>query len=282
MPDQPSASIVIPSLGGASYLSVALDSLVPQAEGAGAEVLVVSDGPDPQVEEIAARYPVELMMLPEHRGLNAARNAGIHASRSDLLVLIDADVHVPEGWLDALLEGAQSDPGVEVFGGPIRGRLEGGPRACGREPPPITTLDAGPLDSDIPLVWGANMAIRRTALERIGMFDETWSTRGSEDEWELRYTQAGGRIRYLAGAGLDHRRTAADSRLGVLARAAYGQGREARRSDERLGKPRPIHSELRILAGCAWHTVRRRCAFGIVMGARSAGSLREALASRRS
>jgi hypothetical protein len=68
----------------------------------------------------------------------------------------------------------------------------------------------------------------------------------------------------------------------VLARAAYGQGREARRSDQRLGKPRPIRSELRILAGCAWHTVRRRCAFGIVMGARSVGSLREALIPKRS
>ena len=282
MAGQPSASIVIPILGGASYLSVALDSVVPQAEAADAEVLVVSDGPDPQVKEIAAGYPVELVTLPEHRGLNAARNAGIHASRSDLLVLIDADVSVPNGWLNALLAGVQSDREVEVFGGPIRGRLEAGPRACGREPPPITTLDTGSLDRDIALVWGANMAIRRTALDRIGMFDETWSTRGSEDEWELRYTQGGGRIRYLARAGLEHRRSAADSRLGMLIRAAYGQGREARRSDERLGKPRPIRSELRILAGCAWHTVRRRCAFGIVMGARSAGSLREALASRRS
>jgi hypothetical protein len=45
----------------------------------------------------------------------------------------------------------------------------------------------------------------------------------------------------------------------------------------RIGKPRSAGAEVRILAGCAWHTVRRRCAFGIVMGARAAGSLREAL-----
>ena len=67
-----------------------------------------------------------------------------------------------------------------------------------------------------------------------------------------------------------------------MIRAAFGQGREARRHDVRTGSTRPIRTELRILAGCAWHTVRRRCAYGIVMGARTAGSLREALAERRS
>lgn len=259
-----------------------LESVVPQAQAAGAEVIVISDGPDPEVSQIAARHPVSLLTLPEQRGLNAARNAGIRAAGGDLFVLIDQDVEAPTGWLDALLEGARVNPDVEVFGGPIRGRLEGGPRSCGREPPPITTLDAGATDRDIPLVWGANMAIRRSAVERIGRFDEGLAGRGNEDEWELRYTGDGGRIRYLAAAGLDHRRAPADSRLGVLARAAYGQGRESRRSDERLGKPRPVRAELRILGGCAWHTVRRRCAFGIVMGARSAGQLREALRPRRS
>ncbi len=34
-----------------------------------------------------------------------------------------------------------------------------------------------------------------------------------------------------------------------------------------------------MLAGCAWHTVRRRCPYGIVMGARAAGTLRGLRAS---
>jgi methyl coenzyme M reductase subunit D len=67
----------------------------------------------------------------------------------------------------------------------------------------------------------------------------------------------------------------------VLARAAYGQGREIRHHDRRSGKVRSVPAELRTLAGCVWHTVRRRCAYGIVMGARTAGTLREALAERR-
>ena len=77
-------------------------------------------------------------------------------------MLIDDDVAAPPGWLEALLAGVAADPDREVFGGPIRARLEGGgPRACGREPAPITTLDLGPADRDVELVWSANMAIRR-------------------------------------------------------------------------------------------------------------------------
>jgi glycosyltransferase involved in cell wall biosynthesis len=273
---------VIPTLSAPGYLDVTLASVVPQAEAAAAEVIVVSDGPDPATAAIAERHRAQLISLDEHRGLNAARNAGIDAARSDLLVFIDQDVDAPAGWLDALIAGVRATPEREVFGGPIRARLEGGgPRACGREAAPITTLDHGPEDRDIPLAWGANMAIRRSAFERAGRFDEDLHGRGNEDDWELRYTARGGRIRYLADAGLDHRRTAADARLSVLARAAYGQGRESRRHDARIGTARRLRTELRTLVGCAWHVVRRRCAYGIVMGARTAGSIREALAERR-
>jgi GT2 family glycosyltransferase len=279
--ERPTASILIPTLPGTPYLDVALASVAPQAVACDAEVIVVCDGPDEATAALVRSHGARVVTLERRRGLNAARNAGIEVARSELIVLIDNDIEAPEGWLAALLEGARANPGHGVFGGPIRARLEGGPRGCGRERAPITTLDEGPQDRDVPLVWGANMAIRRSALERIGPFAEALSGRGDEEQWELRYRAAGGRIRYLARAGLDHRRTAEDARLGALTRQAYRHGREARRHDVRAGKPRPITAELRTLAGCAWHTVRRRCAYGIVMGARTAGSLREALAERR-
>ncbi len=281
MAERPTASILIPTLPATAYLDVALASVAPQAVACDAELIVVCDGPDDATAQLARSYGARVVTLERRRGLNAARNAGIEAARGDLIVLIDHDVDAPPGWLAALLEGVRANPEHELFGGPIRARLEGGPRGCGRERAPITTLDEGPEDRDVAFVWGANMAIRRSALERLGPFDESLSGRGDEEEWELRYRAAGGRIRYLARAGLDHRRTAEDARLGVLTRQAYRHGREARRHDVRAGKPRPIATELRTLAGCAWHTVRRRCAYGIVMGARTAGSLREALAERR-
>jgi GT2 family glycosyltransferase len=278
---QPIASIVIPAYGSPDYLDVTVASIAPQAQTAGAEVIVVSDGPEAGNAAVAERHHVRLVTLPEHAGLNIARNAGIDAAAADLIVFVDQDVDAPIGWLDAVIAGAQAHPEVQVFGGPIRARLEAGRPACGRHSLPITTLDAGPTDRDVPLVWGANMTIRRSAFQRIGRFDAALSGRGDEEEWLLRYTASGGRIRYVAAAAIDHRRTAADSRVSALARVAYRQGREVRHHDRRSGKARPVRAELRTLAGCAWHTVRRRCAYGIVMGARTAGTLREALAERR-
>jgi len=281
MAEKPSASIVIPSLGRPDYLDVTLASVMPQASRAGAEVIVVSDGPDQRTARVAQSKGASFVSLPQERGVNAARNEGVRCAQGDLIVFIDDDVEAPADWLEEVLRGTRSAPDTEVFGGPIRPRLEQGPRSCGREPGPISSLDAGAHDRDIPFVWGTNMAVRRSAFERLGLFDDDLSGRGDEEEWELRYTASGGRIRYLAGAGLDHRRAPGDARLLALTRQAYRHGRESRRHDMRSGKSRPIPAEMRILAGCAWHTVRRRCAYGIVMGAKAAGSLREALAHRR-
>ena len=276
MPSAPTASIAIPTRGRADYLEVTLASVVPQAGRSGAEVLVVSDGPDAATAAVAARHGARLVSLPAPAGLNAARNAAIDAAGGDLIVYIDDDIAAPAGWLDALLDGAREAPDHDVFGGPIRALLEGGgPRACGRESAPISTLDLGPDDRDVAHVWGANMAIRRRAFERVGRFDERLTGRGDEEDWERRYLAGGGRIRYLAQAGIEHRRTAADASVAKLARAAYALGRTARRNDVRKGTAPGLAHELRTLAGCCWHAVRRRCAIGIVMAAHTVGRLRE-------
>jgi GT2 family glycosyltransferase len=125
------------------------------------------------------------------------------------------------------------------------------------------------------------MAIRRRALERVGGFDEAMRGRGDEEEWERRYKEAGGRIRYVAAAGLDHRRSAADSTLRRLSRAAYGHGRAGRRYDVRKGEAPSLAAEARTLLGCVWHIFRRRCANGIVLTAQAAGRLRESVAGSR-
>jgi len=278
--DQTTASIVIPTRDRPDYLAVTLRSVMPQAQTLGAEVLVVDNGADPASAAVVSRFGARLVAMPRS-GLNAARNAGVAAATGDPVIFLDDDVDAPAGWLSALLAGVERAPDRDVFGGPIHARLEGGgPRACGREPPPITTLDLGSEDRDVAHVWGANMAIRRRALATVGPFDEAISGRGDEEEWQRRYASTGGRIRYIAAAGLEHRRTSEDSKLRRLAAAAYALGRTARRNDVRKGAPPTLNHELRTLAGCGWHTVRRRCAIGVVMAAHAAGRLREALAPR--
>jgi glycosyltransferase involved in cell wall biosynthesis len=278
--DPPVVSVVVPTRGRAAYLEVTLDSLLAQRTEAAHEIVVVDDGArDATAAVVAARPGLRYVSHGEGRGLNAARNTGLHESRAALIAYVDDDVLVPPGWLDALVDGARRHPGAEAFGGPIRARFEGRtPRGCGREEPPITTLDLGVEDCEAAMAWGANFAVRRDAVERIGEFDERIvRPHGDEEEWLERLRAAGGTIVYLAGAGLDHRRTAEDARLGPLARAAYARGRAARASDRRRSRAPSLRGELRVLGGCVWHTARRGCPQGVIMGAHSAGRVVEAL-----
>ena len=276
--DAPAVSVVIPTRNRADYLAVALASLVRQELDRPYEVLVVDDGSTDRTGEVVRDAGVRCVRADPPRGLNAARNTGVRMSAAPLIAFLDDDVEVFPGWLRALVDGAQRHPEADAFGGPIRARLEGRtPSACGREDPPITSLDLGPEDSKASMVWGANMAIRRSAYQRMGPFDEAVAGHGDEEDWLRALSAAGGRIVYLAGAGVDHRRAPADSGLVPLARAAYHRGRAARVTDQRRGTAPRLLRELRVLAGCAWHIVRYGCPQGAIMGAHSAGRITEAV-----
>jgi glycosyltransferase involved in cell wall biosynthesis len=280
--DAPAVTVVVPTRGRAAYLEVTLDSLLRQRTRTPHEILVVDDGATDATRDVATRAGVRCLSHDRPRSLNAARNTGIRESRSPLVAFVDDDVEAPPGWLDALVAGAERHAQAEAFGGPIRARFEGpAPRGCGREDPPITTLDLGSADTEAETVWGANLAVRRSAVDRIGYFDERIvRPHGDEEEWLERLRAAGGRIVYLAEAGLDHRRAGPDARLAPLARAAYARGRGARASDARRGRAPGLWQELRVLVGCGWHTVRRACPQGVIMGAHSAGRVVEALRAR--
>ncbi|MDX6691950.1 MAG: hypothetical protein QOG15_3407 [Solirubrobacteraceae bacterium] len=278
------ASIIVPTRQRAGYLDVALASIGPQAAAAGAEVLVVDDGPDAATRAVAERHGARYVSHAVARGLNAARNTGIDAADGDLLVFVDDDVAVRAGWLEALLAAHRSaEPDVGVLTGPIHARFEDHPlRSCGREDPPITTQDHGDRDRDVESAWGANMSLRRSALERAGRFDERQAGAGDEQEWQERLRATGARIRYVAGAALDHRRAGDDARVRSLAAAAYHRGQSSRRYAEQRGSAPSLLREVRVLAGCALHGPRFRCPNGVVLTAHELGRLRAALGATRS
>jgi GT2 family glycosyltransferase len=278
---EPSASIVVPTRERQSYLEVALASMRAEASELGAEVVVVDDaGPDEATRVLTERLGARYESDPSAKGLNAARNTGVQRSSGALVVFVDDDIRAREGWLAALLRAAREHPLQEVFAGRISASLEGpAPRSCGRELPPITTLELGAQDHPTRFAWGSNMAIRRAALERVGPFDVSLGGGGDEQEWQERASRDGGpeSALYVAGAWVEHRRAGNDARLGSLARAAHSRGAGARRFDEWRGEaPRPA-AELRTLLGCLGHVIRRNCPAGLTMVAHSAGRLNQAL-----
>jgi glycosyltransferase involved in cell wall biosynthesis len=274
--------VVVPTSNRAAYLEVTLASLAAQDLDDGAyEVIVVDDGSRDRTPAVIDAARVRTIRRDEPRGPNAARNTGVRVAGADLVAMVDDDVWAPPGWLRAMLSGAERHAHAGALGGPIHARLEGpAPRSCGRELPPITSLDLGLDDRPAELVWSANMAIRRGAFETVGPFDERFTTGGDEEEWLRRLKVMGGQVMYVADAWLDHRRAGDDARLRSLMRSAYRRGRNMRAYDCMRGVDPRLGRELRVLAGCGWHTVRRACPQGLVMGAHSAGRLAEAVRPR--
>ncbi len=276
------AAVILPTAGRPAYLDVALASIVPQARALGADVLVVDDGPSAETRAIAERHGARYVAHDRSRGLNAARNTGARETTAPLLAYVDDDVEAHAGWLASLIVADASQPAdVGVLTGPILARFDDHRLPlCGREDPPITHLDLGPQDRDCDHAWGANMAVRRAALQQVGPFDESRELYGDEQEWQARLKVGGSRLRYIAGAALDHRRAGEDARVSSLARAAYHRGRASRRFDVFKGTAPTLREELRVLAGCALHGPRFRCANGPILTAHTLGRLRSLLDER--
>jgi glycosyltransferase involved in cell wall biosynthesis len=279
------ASVIVPTRGRPDYLRVALESLAAQDLGRDSfEVLVVDDGPDDLTRRLVQRVaersgaPIGYVERQGPPGLNSARNTGVAAAASEFVVFVDDDIEAPPGWLRALAGGRARHPEGLVFGGPIRLRLEGSKLPmCGREDPPITSLDEGERDREVEVVWGANMAADRAAFDVAGLFDEGVPYGFDEDMWERRLREQGGRVIYIADAGLVHRRDTRDSRVWPLMRAAYKRGRALRSYIEFQDRAPSVAAELRVLAGCIWHIFRRRCGNGLLLTAHSTGRVVQAL-----
>ena len=284
LPDvpKPRVSVVVPTRDRAGYLDVTLASLADQDFAEPYEVIVVDDNSRDSTPQVIERHGARAITHDAPRGPNAGRNEAVGLAEADLVAFVDDDVFAPPSWLRSLVEGARRHPEAQAYGGPIRADLQGpAPRSCGREAAPITTLELGADDTPTDLVWSANMLIRRHAFDLAGGFDESLPTGGDEEEWLRRVAQHGGRVIYIGAAGLTHRRVGDDARLRALMRSAYHRGYNLRGFDERMGKAPGMGREVRVLAGCGWHTLRRACPQGLIAGAHSAGRIRRAIGGRR-
>jgi glycosyltransferase involved in cell wall biosynthesis len=84
-------SIIIPSYNRASVLPRAIDSVFAQSRPAD-EIIVVDDGSTDKTQElIESEYSQVNLIIQNNKGVSAARNAGIKASKSEWLCLLDSD-----------------------------------------------------------------------------------------------------------------------------------------------------------------------------------------------
>jgi glycosyltransferase involved in cell wall biosynthesis len=174
-------SVLIPVFDGERVLAEAIESVLAQTRPA-AEVLVVDDGSTDGSAKVAESFgpPVRVLRRP-HRGVAAARNAGVQECIGELMALQDADDLMKPDRLElqAAALGRASSPALTLGRAEVRG--EDGFAAP-------SWLEHAYANSD--RYTPATLTATRSAMELVGPFDETMR-RGSDTDWLLRALEAG-------------------------------------------------------------------------------------------
>lgn len=228
-------TVVIPNWNGCEFLATCLTSLCSQSFEDFEIILVDNGSTDDSVAFVNGEFPeVRVVALKENRGFSAAANAGIKASSSGRVILLNNDTEADPKWLEALMRAANTHPEAGLFASKLidfhdRRLLDGAGDALRLSGLPYR-LGHGERDRgqfDVPtFVFGACAAAalyRRDMLEEIGFLDEDFGSYCEDGDLSFRAQLAGYRCLYVADAVVYHmgsastggKRSATATRLGT-------------------------------------------------------------------
>ena len=229
-------SVVIPVHGQIAWTLNCLHALLGHASRSRFEVIVVDDAsPDDTASiltDLAARISgLSLLCQPRNAGFVAACNAGAAVARGRLLVLLNNDTRVAEGWLDALTDSFVLFPRAGLIGSKLLypdGTLQeaGGiiwrdgsawNFGRGQDPNQPAFCHARQVD----YVSGASIAVPAELWRELGGFDPEFAPAYGEDaDLALRIRAAGLEVWYQPASRVIHyegRTAGTDTATGVKA-----------------------------------------------------------------
>jgi len=188
----PRVSIVIPVHNGWDITAACLTSLATQNSSVPYEVIVVDDASTDETERLLEQVKgVHVLRLATNQGFLHAVNEGAATATGDYLVLLNNDVEVQAGWLDALVRTAESDSGIGIVGARLiypDGKLQeaGGiiwndasgwnyGRYANAEHPSFS------FRRDVDYCSGACLLVRHDLWDKVGGFDSRFAPAYYED-----------------------------------------------------------------------------------------------------
>ena len=208
-----SVSVIVPSVGNADELGIALDGLLVQTYFGPLEVVVVGPNGDPGRQQAESRG-VRFIDDAGSRTRADACNVALDSIESELVFFTDDDVSVPKGWVESLARWFER-PEVAGVGGPNFAPPESSSTQqqiidvsfCSRIFTAGTNYGRrgeGNLE-EVEQLPGVNSSYRRSVLVGVGGFPE--GCIGAEDViLDYRIRQAGHRLWTDPGAVIWHRR----------------------------------------------------------------------------
>ena len=230
---EPRVSVIIPNWNGARYLPTCLDALRRQTY-APFQVTVVDNGSrDESLRLLAREYPeVRVLALGRNCGFAGGVNAGIRTSPGEILALLNNDTEVDPRWLDELVRALDAHPQAGAAASKIlifdrrdtihsagdAFRIDGLPANRG-----VWQKDSGQFDRQEFVFGGCGGAVayRRSMLEQVGLFDESFFFNCEDVDLAWRAQLAGWRCIYVPTAVVYHHLSA----TGGGAMASFYTGR---------------------------------------------------------
>jgi GT2 family glycosyltransferase len=212
----PLLTVAVLSYDGRHLLEVILPSLARQSFR-DFEVVVVDNGSrDDTGAWLAEHWPqVQVVSLEHNVGVTAALNVCARAGRGELVGLFNNDLeldpdclgelvaalreHPRAGWAGAKLRDFEQRDVIDGAGDVFTWAATGGRRGHGER-------DVGQYDQPRAIfgACGGAALYRRSALERVGEFDEDFFAFYEDVDWNLRAQLAGMSCRYVPGAVVYH------------------------------------------------------------------------------
>ncbi len=203
-------SIIVPVFNRPDEVDELLQSLTQQTV-TDFEVLIVEDGSQRDCRQVVEKYmplmDVKYFVKP-NSGPGQSRNYGAERAQGDMLIVLDSDVVLPQGYLQAVDDEMRRQP-AEAFGGPdashpsftdvqkaisysmtsffTTGGIRGGKKK---------------LDKFYPRSF--NMGIRRDVYRQLGGFSKMRF--GEDIDFSYRIVEAGYQPRLFADAWVWHKR----------------------------------------------------------------------------
>ena len=219
----PRVSVVIPSWDGAGLLRAALSSIQAQTFTDFETVVVDNGSRDGTAEMLAADFPgVRVIAFPENRGFAVAVNAGVRASRGEIVTLMNNDVEADPKWLATLVNALDRRPDVGSVSSKMLDAANPDRLDTAWDAMSLLAYNVGKGELDGPhfnvgryvlSACAGAAAYRRSLFDRVGYFDEDFFAWFEDVELGIRCQLAGYRCWYEPAAVVRHRGSSTGARM---------------------------------------------------------------------
>lgn len=222
-------SIIILNYKTRGLVKYCLKNAIATVKSLDYEIIVVDNGSNDGIEKmLAADFPgVKFVQTGKNLGFAAGYNAGIKQAQGKYILILTADVTALEGSIEKMVEFMEQHPDVGIAGPKIINPDGSYQITCRTfQTPEIILYRRTPLgyfdfakkelakhlmsdfdrqtSREVDWVMGACMIVRKSALDKVGLFDERFFFYVEDMDWCRRFWANGYKVMYIADAKVIH------------------------------------------------------------------------------